>query len=206
MEDLLTDNVDNTSLEFHNNTENDRGVKHTFGPNNVIIIDDLFDHHFISEVEHWFMTDQAWKLDNTASRYSQPYGLDGFHKFLSITHFMMPDMFNPDWPGFDPILEQVYSATTEHLGIQDAFLNSIQSNAMPYKCDGTFHVDVGGTYHKLFDRIVAVDQMYTLMYFSNSRWDSDWGGQFEYIDRSGNSHKIDYVPGRIILFPAFINA
>ena len=42
------------------------------------------------------------------------------------------------------------------------------------------------------------------MYFSNSRWDSDWGGQFEYIDRSGNSHKIDYVPGRIILFPAVL--
>ena len=44
----------------------------------------------------------------------------------------------------------------------------------------------------------------SLMYFSNSRWDSDWGGQFEYIDRSGNSHKIDYVPGRIILFPAVL--
>ena len=75
---------------------------------------------------------------------------------------------------------------------------------MPYGCDGTWHVDVGGTYNKMFDRIVAVDQMYTLMFFCNSTWKPEWAGAFQYIDRNEQIQTIEYVPGRVIMFPAVL--
>jgi len=204
MNNLISEDEVPKNNEFNQNTENDRGINHWEFPNNVLVIDNLFDHHFVSELEHWFMTEQTWKLDNTANRYSQPYGLEGFHKFLAITHFDMKLTFNPDYEEINNPLRTVYHSIQEHLGLHDSYLNSIQSNAMPYMCDGTWHVDVGGTYNKMFDRIVAVDQMYTIMFFSNSKWLPEWGGQFQYIDRKGETHSIDYVPGRVVIFPAVL--
>ena len=199
MENLIKDNL---TTQFQSNTLNDHGIVHGFGPDNVITIDNLFDSHFVSEYEFWMMTDQKWAIDNTANRYSKPYGLEGYHKFLAITHFMFPDTFNPDFSGIPKVLSTIHEACTRHLGIQDSFLSAIQSNAMPYKLHGSWHKDVGGVYNPMFNGIVAVDQMYTLMFFGNSIWKDEWGGKFYYKDKSNKEHSIDYVPGRVILFPA----
>ena len=199
MENLIRDN-----LTVQTNTQNDRGIVHEFGPENVMTIDGLFDHHFISEYEHWMMCDQEWKIDNTANRYTKPYGLEGYHKFLAITHYQFPDSFQPEFSGVDLQLSTVADTVREHLAIHDAFLATIQSNAMPYKLHGTWHVDVGGTYNPMFNGIIAVDQLYSCMYFGNSVWKNEWGGKFYYKDNSGEEHAIDYVPGRIVLFPAVL--
>ena len=196
MENLIRDN-----LTVQTNTQNDRGIVHGFGPDNVMTIDNLFDHHFISEYEHWMMTSD-WTIDNTANRYTKPYGLEGYHKFLSITHYQFHESFLPEFSSVPKELSIVHESVTQHLGIQDSFLSVIQSNAMPYKLHGTWHVDVGGTYNPMFNGIVAVDQMYTLMFFGNSIWKDKWGGKFYYKDSSKKEHSIDYVPGRVILFPA----
>ena len=201
MENLIRDN-----LSVQTNTQNDRGIVHEFGPENVMTIDNLFDHHFVSEYENWMMTDQSWFIDNTANRYSKPYGLEGYHKFLAITHYQFHESINPEFSGVARELSTVLDNVRAHLSIQDSFLNSIQSNAMPYKHDGTWHQDVGGVYNSMFNGIVAVDQMYSLMFFGNSVWKNEWGkGKFYYKDNSDKEHSIDYVPGRVILFPAVLH-
>lgn len=199
-----------TEEKFQTNPNNDRGISHIEfkTPDHILVVDGLYDRHFVSEVEHWFMTKQNWMLDNTANRYTVPYGLEGFHKFLAITHFNFIDTYRSDFPGLDVAigpLHQVYRGAINHLGVEDSVLSSVQSNAMPYKCDGTWHVDVGGTYNKLFNNIVAVDQLYTLMFFQNNIWEPEWGGSFFVIDSNKVEHEIKYVPGRLILFPAHLS-
>lgn len=72
--------------------------------------------------------------------------------------------------------------------------NFIHCNGQTMGQDGHSHVDA---YDDGFN-------YYTLMIMANSKWDKNWGGQFEILENSSNNSKviktIEYKPGRVIFF------
>lgn len=173
--------------------------------------DDLIDPIKLIELDRLTNESINWNFTNIANReigktYPPNIG-KGSHIFWGST--LYSDMFN----GFNDkpisnIPDEIWKLTQWLLGfISGKFENSnvnlreISINGQSMGMDGTTHIDV-------FDN---VNLDYTLMYFPNSKWEEDWGGDFQFMKEGHGSEEhnkvlksINYVPGRLILFKAFI--
>ena len=149
-----------------------------------IILDNLFDDLFIHEIDH--LTNYLnWGYTNKANRKSYPYGTVSSHTFWGALLYEKKDGRNivntcheKIWGMYDFLTHQVFESNFD--------LNAIDVNGQTIYQEGTTHVD-----HERSD--------YSLMYFVNSKWEKGWGGEFEF-DSTNLKDKVDFVPGRVILF------
>ena len=73
-------------------------------------------------------------------------------------------------------------------------MHSIDVNLQFQYQEGTQHID--GVTHT----------DYTIMVMNNTKWKSEWGGQFQMLDSDGHViEEHEYIPGRVIIFPGDVS-
>lgn len=156
-----------------------------------IILDDLFDDLFICEID--YETDSvSWGYGNVSDRSSFPYGTKGRSKFWGSTLFETLSEYeieNKCSPKIFAMLRFIFQKVIK----KEINLKTIQLNGQTIFQDGAAHTD---------DQLSPL----TMIYFVNSKWEKDWGGELQFIEK-GKPHEeieknIEFVPGRIVLFDA----
>lgn len=181
--------------------------------NNHWVWDDLIEPIRLIELDRFTYSNINWTFDNVANRHLFDYYPHnpgkGTHRFWGAT--LYSDISNDLKPPIAELDENMWDFTRWLLGfVQSKFNNchiklvEIQLNGQSMGMDGTTHVDT------LTDTNPDLD--YTLMYFPNSEWGKDWGGEFQFMDKIDKNEEdkpqvlksLDYIPGRLILFKASI--
>jgi hypothetical protein len=143
------------------------------------IWDNLIDDRFLLDLDEESNL-YNWRLDNIANRYSFPYKSKGSHLLWGVN-------FSID--NVPKKIENLYNFLINDVIKQQYKLEAIQINGQSVSQNGTIHVDPGDK---------------TLMVFFNYKWDKEWGGEFQLLEKSNKDYKIvkniEYVPGRVILF------
>ena len=156
------------------------------------IIDDLFDkrflHNFFSVVENL-----PYAANNTANRKSWPYGEKAAHKLMGLPIFERSSLNRINVLHHQSASQffDIFEAISDYKQ-QEYYLNRIHLNMQHSGCDGTLHVDT-------FSDNIDI----TIMIMLNPEWKKHWGGQFQLFaeDRKKLLEEVDYVPGRVVLFP-----
>ena len=158
------------------------------------VIDDWLDKRFIYDLDHKISYNlNCYDFVNIANRRTWPYGQEGSHRLMGCVIFQRENLnriniLNKEAPVFFDIFE-----TIENILNSRYLLNEIQINIQHSGCDGTSHNDGLDPNHK------------TIMLMTNPEWDNKWGGQFQMLNNDGSViEEYDYVPGRLIIFPADI--
>ncbi len=143
------------------------------------VIDDLFDLSFIISLEDILLT----KIPVTASNVANLHRLFGTNIFARsgvnrVDH--LHDKSEKFFDAFDIIEDQFTTPI---------YLKHIDINLQFIGMNGSTHTD-------------AIDDELTVMLMNNSKWQPEWGGQFQLMDWQENViEEHDYVPGRVIIFP-----
>ena len=149
----------------------------------VQIWDNLIDDRFLLDLDEESNI-YPWTLTNGANKKSFPYKKKGSHLFWGCDIFLdkIPEK-----------IEKLYHYLIDEVIQQPYKLKLIQLNAQSVKQDGKVHVDNA---LNIGDR--------TLMVFFNFKWQKEWGGEFQLLEKFDNNSKViknvEYVPGRVILF------
>tara|TARA_B100000902_G_scaffold26836_1_gene32325 strand:+ start:162 stop:743 length:582 start_codon:yes stop_codon:yes gene_type:complete len=159
------------------------------------IVDDLFDMQFLSDLEEVIL-EIPIHTTNTANPQSFPLGLVGSHRLFGTDIFVRENInrttkLHAEAEKFFDAFEII----DEHLFEVPVYLRRIDLNLQYYGQDGTPHTDGEGL---------------TVMIMNNTRWDKEWGGQFQLVEVDDH-HKVtkiieevEYKPGRILMFPGHI--
>ena len=159
----------------------------------ITIIDDRFDDLFLHEF-YKRVNEIPVCQNNIANRYTWPYQSKGAHKLQGATIFWRE--------GLNKFSEQIKDAglffdvfgQIERIVNQKFYLEQIHLNIQHKGADGTAHVDADNA------------EDLTIMMMTNPIWKPDWGGKFELMNMEATevADSIDYVPGRVIIFPGHI--
>ena len=155
------------------------------------VIDDIYDHYFLSKLEEEMFDHVAFYTTNIANRRTFPSGRKGTHRLFGTDIFVreglnrvttLHDKAEPFFEAFDVIEHQIFNCPI--------FLRRIDINLQFYGQHGSPHTDGGP------------DDV-TVMLFNNTEWKSEWGGQFQLLsdDRKTVIEEHEYIPGRVIIFP-----
>lgn len=156
------------------------------------IIDGFFDDAFLHEL-HKTIMDVPMCAKNSARRSSWPYGERTEYRLFGYTLFLRRNLnriliLEKDYAQkFFDIFEALEEKILKHnFLIKEIFLNMQHTG-----CHGMTHTDGND------------DTELTLMIMTNPVWEKDWGGEFQILDENEKVlETYDYIPGRIILFPA----
>jgi len=156
----------------------------------IQIYDDIFDKIFLLEMSLWLMEECDWRCTNVANRQSQPYGIEGSHRFMGSEIYENPEgSENKFW-------EYVYRGDVKQLekfwnmynqiqlhSKNKCMLQSIWGNLQYKDMDGTFHLD--GT----------KNQTAFIMMFAYQDIEENMGGEFCH-EPSGQN--IPFKQGRVL--------
>ena len=149
----------------------------------VKIWDNLIDDRFLLDLDEESNT-YNWNLNNIANRYSFPYEKKGSH-LLWGTKFSI-----------DNCPEKIHSLCKYLLSniIKHPYkVNLVELNAQSLGQEGTVHIDSD---YNSGER--------TLMVFFNYKWEKNWGGEFQLLEKYDHNSKIikniEYIPGRVVIF------
>lgn len=149
----------------------------------ILVYDDLFDTSFIEYVDRYYSDNMLWEYSNTSG------SLDDVSKF-----FYGKDLRNGseilDCPIQKFIFEKVQK--TIEFDIVDYSDEHIYINGQTYMLDGTSHMDEFLNAEK-----ISQNDYFTILYMVNSDATDIQG--FE-----TSTDKVDFVPGRVILFNSFV--
>tara|TARA_B100001250_G_scaffold393092_1_gene395509 strand:- start:1324 stop:1917 length:594 start_codon:yes stop_codon:yes gene_type:complete len=155
------------------------------------IYDDWIDEPYLHEFALSIETSTNWDFNNIANRRSWPHGQKGSHRLSGCNIFKRVGLnrvthLHPDASKFFDLYESIESILDKKY-----YLSEIQLNLQHSGCDGSAHVD-------------GIDfGQKTIMLMTNSVWKTEWGGQFQIIDMNDTiMEEHEYVPGRLIVFPA----
>ncbi len=154
------------------------------------VIDDLFDHAFITSLEEIILDSVPVHTTNVANSNSHPKGRNGgTHRFFGTDIFSRSsinrvDFLHPKANHFFDVFDVIESEFNSPLK-----LFRIDLNLQFYGQDGSPHIDEGE---------------YTIMLMNNSEWKPEWGGQFQLMsdDQTTVLEEWDYVSGRVLMFPS----
>ena len=154
------------------------------------VIDDLFDHAFITSLEETILDSVPVYSTNVANSTSYPKGRNGgTHRFFGIDIFSRSsrnrvDSLHPKASKFFDVFDVIEKEFAHTI-----LLHRIDLNLQFYGMDGSPHID---------------ECQYTIMLMNNSQWNSEWGGQFQILsdDQQTVVEEYDYVPGRVLMFPS----
>ena len=157
------------------------------------VIDDWLDKRFVYDLDHTINSNlNCFNFTNIANRQTWPYGSEGSHRLMGCAIFRRENLnritiLNKQAPVFFDIFERI-----ENILNSRYLLNAISINIQHSGCNGTSHTD-------------GMENQQTIMVMTNSEWDNKWGGQFQMLNNDGSViEEHDYVPGRLIIFPADI--
>lgn len=155
------------------------------------IIDGLFDDLYIHQID-LTVKNTPVRCNNIANRNTFPYGDQGSHRLFGKTFFSRQslnriDVLDENAQKFFDMFEMIENKLKTKF-----YLSEISLNIQHTNCDGTTHCD---SYDK---------NDLTIMVMTNSKWSSDWGGQFQLTSENGEHiiEEHEYIPGRIILIPS----
>tara|TARA_B100001250_G_scaffold201048_1_gene172368 strand:- start:217 stop:768 length:552 start_codon:yes stop_codon:yes gene_type:complete len=154
------------------------------------VIDDLFDHSFITKLEDTLLEDTPVYTTNVANSTSRPIGRKGSHRLFGVDIFVRKSINRVD------ILHEKAAAFFDAFEIIEEtfncpiYLERIDVNLQPFGADGTTHVDADPDTKDL-----------TVMLMNNSEWKPEWGGQFQLMNGETVVEEHEYVPGRVLIFP-----
>jgi hypothetical protein len=168
-------------------------MKITTDLSSVQIWDDLLDDRFLLDLDeesnYW-----NWHLNNIANPKSFPYGGKGSHLLWGTTLFDANS--SQSWGKIENCPKNIFNLYQYLLNsvLKEKYkLEMISVNGQSIGQNGTTHVDNGFN-----------EGGRTLMVFINFKWQKEWGGEFQLLEKYSNSAKIvkniEYVPGRVILF------
>ncbi len=154
------------------------------------VIDDLFDHAFITKLEETILDKIPVYTTNIANSRSYPKGRKGgTHRICGIDIFSRStlnrvDTLHPHAEGFFDAFEVI-----EEMFEYPLQLYRIDLNLQHMGMDGSPHVD---------------SHEYTIMLMNNSEWKPEWGGQFQIMSDDWKTvlEEYEYVPGRVLMFPS----
>ena len=155
------------------------------------VVDDLYDISFLTEWESLMLDHIPVYTTNVANPTSFPNRREGSHRLLGVDIFARKglnrvDVLHPKaskfFDAFEILEEQIFR--------DPIFLHRIDVNLQFQYQEGTQHTD--GVSHT----------DYTIMVMNNTKWKSEWGGQFQMLSGDGNViEEHEYIPGRVIVFP-----
>tara|TARA_B100001029_G_scaffold115172_1_gene95278 strand:+ start:211 stop:774 length:564 start_codon:yes stop_codon:yes gene_type:complete len=161
------------------------------------ILDDIFDQEYLHQLHGILEYKINWNANNIANRNTFPYGKRGTHKLFGSTILQRTGLNNIqycDTENFKNFYNlYTYICQSRDIDPDSFLLTRICANLQHSGCDGTLHID-GGPEDK------------TIMVFPNPEWNSEWGGKFQVFseDKKEMLEEYDYVPGRVIIFPAHL--
>ena len=153
------------------------------------VIDDLFDIQYLADLEHTILEIPV-KSTNVGNPTSFPNNRIGSHRLFGECIFDRDGLNRVEtlhkesskfFDTFAIIEQEVFNSSL--------FLRRMDFNLQYYGQDGTTHVD--GT----------EENEWTIMLMTNTKWKSEWGGQFQLLDGDKVVEQHDYVPGRLLIFP-----
>lgn len=156
------------------------------------VIDDFFDAEFLAKLESKLLDIPVYST-NVANATSFPAGNVGSHRLFGVDIFARESVNRVDalhkdastfFDAFDLIEQHLFAGVP-------VFLKRIDINLQYYGQDGTGHKDGSD------------DSDVTVMIMNNTRWKSEWGGQFQILgdDRETIVEEHEYIPGRVLIFP-----
>jgi hypothetical protein len=156
----------------------------------IKIYDNIFDKEYLYFIDR-YVHSMKFSATNIANRKTVPYGNSGSHKLFGTSFFhreSINDILVFDQKNF-PTFYEMFNLIQNQLN-KSFILWTCKLNLQHSGCNGTFHTDFSPNEDR---------GKYSLMVFTNSEWEKEWGGEFEI-----NNEKIDYVPGRVVLFDGSI--
>ena len=159
------------------------------------IVDDLYDMSFLTEWEDLLLDHIPVYSTNVANPKSFPNRRMGSHRLLGVDIFARNglnrvDVLHPKaskfFDAFEILENQVFR--------DSIYLHRMDVNLQFQYQEGTQHID--GVSHN----------DYTIMVMNNTKWKSEWGGQFQMLSTDGNViEEHEYIPGRVIIFPGDVS-
>jgi len=165
------------------------------------IYDDKFDAKYLHEIFAVVQGKLRYRACNVANKETWPYGGTGSHRLFGSSIFarrhpnVIDYLDNDNAPTFFSMFE--FLCRLKGVDSRNVYLQRIDVNLQHSGCDGTLHIDSNGPDDKLSQ---------TIMVMPNPTWKQEWGGKFQVFseDKSEMLEEHDYVPGRIIVFPAHL--
>ena len=164
------------------------------------IYDDVFDAEYLYEIFAILQDKLQYRSDNTANRNTWPYGKTGTHKLFGSKIFFRQSVNKIIYVN-NEYIDKFYDlfsfiCTLENLNPDVQYLERVDVNLQHSGCDGTLHIDANP--HDTTTK--------TFMIMANPVWKKEWGGAFEIFnqDRKEILERHEYVPGRVIVFPAHL--
>ncbi len=150
---------------------------------------------FLTEWEDLLLDHIPVYSTNVANPKSFPNRRMGSHRLLGVDIFARNglnrvDVLHPKaskfFDAFEILENQVFR--------DSIYLHRIDVNLQFQYQEGTQHMD--GVSHT----------DYTIMVMNNTKWKSEWGGQFQMLSSDGNViEEHEYIPGRVIIFPGDVS-
>jgi len=164
------------------NTKTDRAY--------VQIIDNSFPSEVVEEIDEYIK-----------SHYMFQYGHSGKGKQSGDALFYVADMYQINGINYkiqeDPIVSFIRESGFAMFGIRVKEYEREYVNLQTYKHDGGWHTDIGNLGDNEFGD--HSPDLYTMLYMPNYNVNGT-SGQFELRLPDGEEIKVDYVPGRLLLF------
>jgi hypothetical protein len=156
----------------------------------IKIYDNIFDKEYLYSIDRRIHSIPC-SANNIANRKTIPYGNTGTHRLLGSTMFHRTSINNINYCDHNnfPVFFELFKLIEDELNV-NFLLWTCKVNLQHSGCNGTIHTDASKN---------TKEGKYSLMLFTNADWEKEWGGEFEI-----NNEKIDYVPGRLILFDGSI--
>jgi len=171
--------------------------------NDIQIFDDLIDEQTLSSL-HSKIQSSPFTFDTTGGNRNHKYPpgkhSNGGYRFWGMTLLQRlndtityNDVKDPKL--FETVLDIFEWFNKGYLN-SSMFIHRVHINGQTIGQDGGIHLDEGWP------------DCYSLMIFPNFNWKPEWGGEFEVYSSDKEDgkliRKIDYIPGRIILFNGHI--
>jgi hypothetical protein len=162
----------------------------------IVTIDDKFDDLFLHQFYDTVSNIPVCQ-DNVANRYSFPYGKKGTHTLQGQCIFARNGINEVSVLWNPPEVAQDFFRILKHIETimcTKYYLHRIDLNVQHKGADGCSHTDAENT------------EDLTIMMMTSPVWKPEWGGQFEIMNMQETevASTIDYVPGRVIVFPGII--
>ena len=157
------------------------------------VFDNLFDVEFMVKVER-ILQNLPVTATNIANGTAYPSGESGSHCLMGENIFERTSLNTVvNLMDDSEIFFEMFDRIEEYLD-EKYFLDRIDFNLQHSFCDGTSHVDGDEDGGEI-----------TIMYLPNVKWEKEWGGQFQILDKEQNViEEHEYVPGRVFVFPGEI--
>ena len=149
----------------------------------IQVFDDVFNQQFIKEL-HDICIGIPLRSGNIANRLDPKYGGKGSHNLLGCNLFVKQSPYI-----YESICPLPIMRALEHIAdnvIKKKFeLTNIDMNAQVMSMNGTTHTDGND---------------YTILLMPNSEWNSEWGGQLEFLENDEVVGSVPYMSGRVVFF------